>query len=200
MIVVIDYNVGNVKSVCNAFTHIGCEVRLSCDPGVIAAATGIVLPGVAAFGYAVNELGSLAEPIKDLALSGKPLMGICVGYQMLFDRSCEYGEHTGLGLVSGDVRGIPTGRVIPHMGWNQLRSSETKHPLMRGIDDGSYVYYANSYAVPVGKYTVATTQYGAPFSAIVSCGNFYGMQFHPEKSGATGERLLRNFLSLEATP
>ena len=114
MIVVIDYNVGNVKSVCNAFRHIGCEVRLSCEPEAVENASGIVLPGVAAFGYAISALGSLADVIKKLALDGKPLLGICVGYQMLFDKSCEYGQHNGLGLIEGNVAAIPAGRVIPH--------------------------------------------------------------------------------------
>ena len=99
MIVVIDYNVGNVKSVCNAFRHIGCEVELSCNPEAVKNASGIVLPGVAAFGYAINALGSLAEVIKEVALNGKPLLGICVGYQMLFETSIEYGKHNGLGLT-----------------------------------------------------------------------------------------------------
>ncbi|GAI47486.1 unnamed protein product, partial [marine sediment metagenome] len=99
MIVVIDYNVGNVKSVCNAFRYIGCEVKLSCEPKTIENAVGIVLPGVAAFGYAVSALGALAELVKEVALSGTPLLGICVGYQMLFDKSSEYGQHNGLGLV-----------------------------------------------------------------------------------------------------
>ena len=120
MLVVIDYNVGNVKSVCNAFDHLGCPVELSCDRGKIEAASALVLPGVAAFGFAVNALGSLGSVIKDLALTGKPLLGICVGFQMLFDKSSEFGAHNGLGLVSGDVVAIPPGRVIPHMGWNKV--------------------------------------------------------------------------------
>ena len=110
MIVVIDYNIGNVKSVCNAFRYIGCEVELSCEPAVIKDAAGLVLPGVAAFGYAVSALGELAELIKDIALAGKPLLGICVGYQMLFDESFEYGQHKGLGLIAGSVVPIPCGR------------------------------------------------------------------------------------------
>ena len=114
MIVVIDYNVGNVKSVCNAFRHIGCEVNLSCEPGIIESAAGLVLPGVAAFGYAVSALGSLAELIKKVTLSGKPLLGICVGHQLLFDRSSEYGRHDGLELVRGEVVPIPPTQTVPH--------------------------------------------------------------------------------------
>ncbi len=118
MIVVIDYNVGNVKSVCNAFQRIGCEVKLSNNPVDIEKSVGLVLPGVAAFGYAVNALGSLAESVKKAANNGKPLLGICVGFQMLFDSSSEYGPHKGLGLIVGNVAPIPSGRTIPHMGWN----------------------------------------------------------------------------------
>ena len=197
MIVVIDYNVGNVKSVCNAFTHIGCEVRLSCDPEVIAAASGIVLPGVAAFGYAINELGSLAEPIKDLALAGKPLMGICVGYQMLFDKSCEYGEHTGLGLITGDVRGIPTGRVIPHMGWNLVEMPEDMD-LFAGIDKAKHFYFAHSFYANVTDKDakVAYAEYGFDLAASVQKGNIYGTQFHPEKSGENGLKILKNFAAI----
>ena len=123
MLIVIDYNVGNVKSVCNAFRHIGCDVELSRDRGKIETASALVLPGVAAFGFAVNALGTLGPVIRELALAGKPLLGICVGFQMLFDESCEFGTHKGLGLVSGKVVPIPSGRVIPHMGWNKVNIS-----------------------------------------------------------------------------
>ena len=124
MIVVIDYNVGNVKSVCNAFRYIGCDVALSCETDVIEKAAGLVLPGVASFGFAIKALGSASQPVKEAALSGKPLLGICVGFQMLFDESCEHGQHEGLGLVSGKIIPIPAGRVIPHMGWNLVELAE----------------------------------------------------------------------------
>ena len=138
MIVVIDYNVGNVKSVCNAFRHIGCDVELSCAPEAVENATGIVLPGVAAFGYAMNALGPLAEQIKEVALRGKPLLGICVGFQMLFDESSEYGEHKGLGLIEGNVVPIPSGRVIPHMGWNLVELPDDME-LLAGIGRDMHV-------------------------------------------------------------
>ena len=124
MLVVIDYNVGNVRSVCKAFRHIGCDVKLSCEPSGIKDAAGLVLPGVAAFGYAVSALGTLAELIKKVTLSGKPLLGICVGFQMLFEKSSEYGQHDGLGLVSGSVVPIPSVQTVPHMGWNQVKLAE----------------------------------------------------------------------------
>ncbi len=194
MIVVIDYNVGNVKSVCNAFRHIGCDVMLSCDAAEIQDAAGIVLPGVAAFGYAMRALGSLAEVIKEAASAGKPLLGICVGYQMLFDRSSEYGSHKGLGLVAGDVVAIPPGRTIPHMGWNQVGLPEDMD-LFAGLGSEKHFYFAHSYYANVTDRhaKIAYTDYGFALPAAVHKANIYGVQFHPEKSGRTGLKVLRNF-------
>ena len=194
MIVVIDYDVGNVKSVCNAFDYIGCEVELSRDPRVIRGAAGLVLPGVAAFGYAVNALGDLAGLIKEIAGEGRPLLGICVGYQMLFERSCEYGLHEGLGLVSGDVVPLPTDRTVPHMGWN-LVEFEPGMRLFAGLDVRKYFYFAHSFyaAVADDSAKVAYTEYGFRLPASVQKGNIYGTQFHPEKSGPNGLAVLRNF-------
>jgi len=140
VIVIIDYNVGNIKSVCNAFRHIGCDVKLSCEREVIEDASGLVLPGVAAFGYAVDALGPIAELIKQAALGGKPLLGICVGYQMLFDQSSEYGPHNGLGLVRGRVVTIPPGRKIPHMGWNLVKLPEDMD-LFVGLGSEKYFLF-----------------------------------------------------------
>jgi glutamine amidotransferase len=197
MIVVIDYNVGNVKSVCNAFRYIGCEVELSCDPEVVKNASGIVLPGVAAFGYAVNALGSLAEVIKEVALNGKPLLGICVGYQMLFDTSTEYGKHNGLGLIAGNVVPIPAGRVIPHMGWNLVQFPDGMD-LFAGLGQEKHFYFAHSfYAEPTDKQVkIAYTDYGVELVASVQKENIYGTQFHPEKSGQTGLKVLQNFYDI----
>ena len=197
MIVVIDYNVGNVKSVCNAFRHIGCEAKLSKEAGVIENATGIVLPGVAAFGYAISALGNLAEVIKSLALSGKPLLGICVGYQMLFESSSEYGRHEGLGLIGGKVGPIPPGRVIPHMGWNLVGLPEDMD-LFAGLGNEKHFYFAHSFRADVtdAEAKIAYTDYGFKLAASVQKGNIYGTQFHPEKSGKAGLKILQNFYDI----
>ena len=197
MIVVIDYNVGNVKSVCNAFEHIGCEAKLSCEPGDIERAMGIVLPGVAAFGYAINALGSLAELIRKVALNGKPLLGICVGYQMLFETSSEYGWHDGLGLVAGSVIPIPPGRVIPHMGWNMVKLPENMD-LFAGLGNEKHFYFAHSYCADVTDTAakIAHADYGFELAASVQKANIYGTQFHPEKSGKTGLKVLHNFYDI----
>jgi len=197
MIVVIDYNVGNVKSVCNAFRHLGCDVKLSREAGDIEAAAGLVLPGVAAFGYAVNALGDAAELIKKAAGGGKCLLGICVGYQLLFDKSSEYGWHEGLGLVSGNVVPIPAGRVIPHMGWNCVTLPGDME-LFAGLGSEEYFYFAHSYYAevtdPAAK--VAYTDYGFELPASVQKDNIFGVQFHPEKSGRTGLKVLKTFCDI----
>ena len=194
MMVVIDYNVGNVRSVCNAFRHIGCEAKLSCKTQDIQKADGLVLPGVAAFGYAVSALGHLAELIKKLALSGKPLLGICVGYQMLFDKSVEYGSHKGLGLVAGNVVPIPSSQTVPHMGWNLVKLPEDMD-LFAHLPREKHFYFAHSFYADVTdtQAKIAYTNYGFPLPASVQKGAIYGTQFHPEKSGKTGLKILENF-------
>jgi len=197
MIVVIDYNIGNVKSVCNAFRYIGCEVTLSCEPEVIESAAGLVLPGVAAFGYAVSALGTLAELVKEVALAGTPLLGICVGFQMLFDRSSEYGLHKGLGLVGGDIVAIPTEQIVPHMGWNLVKLPKDID-LFAGLGEAKHFYFAHSFYADVtdGQAKVAYTEYGFDMPAAIQKGNIYGTQFHPEKSGRTGLKVLQNFAEI----
>lgn len=194
MIVVVDYDVGNVKSVCNAFDHIGCDVKLSCDVEQINWASGLVLPGVAAFGYAAKALGSLADVLKDYAQSDKPLLGICVGYQLLFDRSCEHGFHEGLGLVSGDVILLPPAERVPHMGWNEVKLPENMD-LFRNLPEQSHFYFAHSYYADItdSKTEIAYTEYGFGLPAAVQKRNIFGTQFHPEKSGPAGLQVLRNF-------
>ena len=197
MIVVVDYNVGNVKSVCNAFRHIGCKAALSRDPQTIEDAAGVVLPGVAAFGYAVGALGALADLIKRAALGGKPLLGICVGYQLLFEQSCEYGRHDGLGLVRGNVVPIPPGRTIPHMGWNLVKLPED-FDLFAGLGREKHFYFAHSFYADVAdsQAKIAYTDYGFDLPAAVQKQNIYGTQFHPEKSGKAGLKVLRNFAAI----
>jgi glutamine amidotransferase len=197
MIIVIDYNVGNVKSVCNAFRHIGCEAELSRDAGAIISAGGLVLPGVAAFGYAVEALGEAAGPVREAALAGKPLLGICVGFQLLFEQSLEHGSHRGLGLVRGRVVPIPPGRTIPHMGWNQVRHGGDID-ILAGCRDGGRFYFAHSYYADIGdsEAEIAFTDYGFEMPAAVQKKNIYGTQFHPEKSGPAGLAVLENFADL----
>ena len=197
MIVVIDYKVGNVKSVCNAFSHIGCDVKLSCQPADIENALGLVLPGVAAFGYAVNALGSLAKLVRNAALKGKPLLGICVGYQMLFDQSSEYGLHNGLGLVHGNVVPLPANQRIPHMGWNLVKLPK-EIDLFADIGREKHFYFAHSFYADVkdSEAKIAYTNYGFDMPAAVQKGNIYGTQFHPEKSGKTGLKVLHNFYEI----
>ena len=194
MIVVIDYSVGNVKSVCNAFRHIGCEAELSRDPVKIEKAAGLVLPGVAAFGYAMKALGSAAEPVRQAAGAGKPVLGICVGHQMLFDESCEYGPHKGLGLIQGRVVPIPPGQTVPHMGWN-LVELPLDMDLFADLRPAKHFYFAHSYHAQVsdGQVKIACTEYGSLLTASVQKGNIYGVQFHPEKSGKQGLQVLKNF-------
>ena len=194
MIVVMDYGVGNVKSVTNAVKYIGCDVKVSCDPEDLLAADGIILPGVGACGYAMEALGDLAGNIREIAASGKPLLGVCVGYQLLFDESHEHGIHKGLGLISGKVIPIPPGRTIPHMGWNLVEFAD-QMPLFEGLGDARHFAFAHSYYADITDpdATIAYTEYGMQIPASVQKGNIYGCQFHPEKSGKDGLQVLKNF-------
>jgi len=197
MIIVVDYNVGNVRSVCNAFRHIGRQAKLSSQPAEIAEAAGIVLPGVAAFGYAVQALGSLADLIRKVTHDRKPLLGICVGYQLLFAQSFEHGINKGLGLVAGAVKPLPTEQVIPHMGWNRVNLPEDM-ALFSGLGKERHFYFAHSFYADVAddKAKTAYTDYGFKLPAAVQKANIYGTQFHPEKSGETGLKVLENFAKI----
>jgi glutamine amidotransferase len=197
MIVVIDYNVGNVRSVCNALQHIGCDAQLSRDPVQIEKAAGLVLPGVAAFGYAMEALGSAAGPVKQAVATGKPILGICVGHQLLFDESCEYGPHQGLGLVQGKVVPIPPTQTVPHMGWNLVELPEDMN-LFTGLGPAQHFYFAHSFHVQVqdSQAKIASTDYGFPLTASIQKANIYGVQFHPEKSGPQGLHVLKNFYEI----
>jgi len=193
MIVVIDYNVGNVKSVRNALHYIGLREKLSADPVDIESADGIILPGVAAFGYAIRALGATAEVVKAVARAGKPILGICVGFQLLFERSCEMGDHEGLGLIGGEVKAIPPGRTIPHMGWNAVGTQDID--LFAGMNREEHFYFAHSYYADVAdpEARVAWTDYDMEIAAGVQKNNVFGVQFHPEKSSTAGLQVLRNF-------
>ena len=201
MIIVIDYGVGNVRSVTNALEYIGCDTLVSCKVEDIEKSDGIILPGVGACGYAMEVLGSLAGTIRNVSLNGKPLLGICLGFQLLFDKSHEHGRHQCLGLIGGDVIAIPSGTApdgkhltIPHMGWNLVKIPPNMD-LFKGLGDEHHFPFANSYYADVtdDAVTVAYTNYGIDIPASVQKKNIYGTQFHPEKSGDIGLEMLRNF-------
>ncbi len=200
MIGIIDYGMGNLRSVEKALVHLGGDCRLLDRPDEAGGCSGIILPGVGAFSAAMANLraGDWVEAIRGIADSGRPLLGICLGLQLLFSRSEEGAGGTGLGLLPGRVvRLPPAAGIIPHMGWNQLDLREPS-PLFRGIAGGSYVYFVHSYvAVPEDPGVIAAvTDYGGEFVSAVSRGNIHGLQFHPEKSQATGLRILENFIRI----
>lgn len=206
MVAIVDYGVGNLFSLESSFAAIGAEVTVTADPAVLKAADQIILPGVGAFEDAAKKLRStgLDRILKDLAAAGKPLMGICLGMQMLFDKSYEYGEHEGLGLIPGSVEPIanviPADLKIPHIGWNALNIRRPS-PLWRYISPGDCVYFVHSYyATHCDDHVIATSEYGAELTAAVANKNVYGCQFHPEKSGAVGLNILRAFVELKEEP
>ena len=203
MIAIVDYGVGNLFSLESSFAYIGKEAKLTSDPSEIRAADRIILPGVGAFEDAAKKLraSGLDKVVIEEAKAGKPLLGICLGMQMLFERSFEFGEHKGLGLIEGSVRPIadviPGELKIPHIGWNPLIIKGEKDGIFKYIKDGDCVYFVHSYyAAECDESVIANTEYGAPLTAAVAKGNVYGMQFHPEKSGEVGLNILRAFCEL----
>ena len=203
MVAIVDYGVGNLFSLQSSFAAIGAEVIVTADEAVLRQADRIILPGVGAFEDAAAKLraSGLADVLKELAAEGKPLMGICLGMQLLFEKSYEYGEHTGLGLIPGAVRPIadviPTDYKVPHIGWNALAFPGEKHPLFTHIHEGDCVYFVHSYyATDCTPAVIATAEYGAELTAAVATGNVYGCQFHPEKSGNVGLAILKAFAEL----
>ena len=203
MIAVIDYGVGNLFSLTSSLAMIGAESTVTSDPAVIRSADKILLPGVGAFEDARKKLsvGGLDRLIIDEVKSGKPILGICLGMQMLFEHSHEYGLHDGLGLLHGDVVAmegrLPQGLKIPQIGWNAL-SVKASHPIFKYTKDGDYVYFVHSYfAAGCSDSLLATTDYGIDMTAAVAKGNITGMQFHPEKSGEVGLGILRAFSEWE---
>jgi len=203
MIAIVDYGVGNLFSLKSSFAAIGAETVLTPDPEVIKKADKILLPGVGAFGDAADKLKKtgLGDLIIEEANKGKPLLGICLGMQLLLEKSYEYGEHEGLGLIKGEIRPIsdviPSNLKIPHIGWNSLDFKEPS-PIFKYVKNGDFVYFVHSYyGANCDKNVIATTEYGATLTAAVGNKNVFGCQFHPEKSGDVGLNILRGFCDLE---
>lgn len=203
MIAIVDYGVGNLFSLKSSLQSVGAEVSVTSEIAELHGAEKIILPGVGAFGDAAEKLkrGGLADAVKAEAASGKPLLGICLGMQLLFERSYEYGLHEGLGLIPGEIRPIseviPKEYKIPHIGWNALKFSDEKNPLFKYIKDGDFVYFVHSYyGASCESSVIATTEYGASLTAAVARGNVYGCQFHPEKSGSVGLKILKAFCEM----
>ena len=203
MIAIVDYGVGNLFSLSSSLKALGLETVITNDPGQLRSADRIILPGVGAFGDAAEKLEATGLiPVLREEAERKPLLGICLGMQLLFDRSFEYGEHEGLGLVPGQVVDLhdeleDKTLKVPHMGWNSLQIVP-EDPIFKYFEDGEYVYYVHSfYAKDCLPSTLGTSQYGnVAVTGAVRCGNVYGTQFHPEKSGDAGPRLLRAFAEL----
>ena len=203
MVAIVDYGVGNLFSLVSSFKSLGVEAVATGDKAVIEKADKIVLPGVGAFGDAAEKLfnSGLAEVVKEQAALGKPLLGICLGMQLLFEKSFEYGEHQGLGLIKGQVRPIeeviPKDLKIPHIGWNALEFGKKKSPLFKYLNEGDFVYFVHSYyGAECDESVIATTEYGATITAAVADKNVYGCQFHPEKSGRVGLKILKAFCEM----
>lgn len=204
MVAIVDYGVGNLFSLKSSLAAVGAEVVVTSDIEVLRGADQVILPGVGAFEDAARKLreSGLSEDLIALAKSGKPFLGICLGMQMLFEKSFEYGEHEGLGLIKGNVRPIedviPKEYKIPHIGWNALNMKGGKSPLWKYINDGDHVYFVHSYyAADCNDSVIATSEYGAELTAAVADGNIFGCQFHPEKSGTVGLNILKAFIEMK---
>lgn len=201
-IAIIDYGVGNLRSVEKAFAATGARAVVSDDERVLRSAERLVLPGVGAFGACVSELRARGfdDLVRERVAQGTPLLGVCVGMQMLFDESEEFGRREGLGFLRGRVRRFETNLHVPQVGWNQVvRPAGRAHPLLDGVDDRAFFYFVHSfYCAPADPdVIVGETEYGAPYASVVGRGNVCGVQFHPEKSQAVGLRLLHNFATAE---
>ena len=204
MIAILDYGVGNLFSLKSSFSAIGIDAVVVNDAESLSKADKIILPGVGAFEDAAKKLTSsgLDKVIKEEAAKGKPIMGICLGMQLLFEKSFEYGEHEGLGLINGEIRPIsdvvPSDLKIPHIGWNALYFGKERHPIFKYLNEGDFAYFVHSYyGTNCQDSVIATTEYGAPLTAAVADKNVCGCQFHPEKSGEVGLKILKAFCELE---
>ncbi len=200
MIAIVDYGMGNLRSVEKALEYIGAAARVTRDPAEISRASRIILPGVGAFGAAMANLDrfGLTQPVREAAASGRPFLGICLGMQLLMDSSEEQGNHAGLGVIPGKVVRFPQptgqGLKIPHMGWNSI-TIRRQTPLLDGITDGAMVYFVHSYFVqPPDEAAAAMSNHGVDFCSVIASGSVYATQFHPEKSGAVGLQMLKNFV------
>ena len=197
-VAIIGYGAGNTASVQFALERLGCEAVITADPGVIANAERVILPGVGAAGYAMERLAAigLVEPLRAFQ---RPLLGVCLGQQLLFERSEEGGGVDLLGFIPGEVTkfDIDPALPVPHMGWTRLQTVKSD-PLIVGVADGSYAYFVHSFVCPDGEATLARADYGTVVPAVVRNGNRWGCQFHPERSAEAGARILKNFLELPA--
>jgi glutamine amidotransferase len=196
VITVVDYKLNNLRSIENTLRRLGHDVQVTSDPAVVRDAKKLILPGVGAFSDAMKNLSELGlvEPFVSRVKAGVPTLGICLGMHLVVSESEEFGLHRGLDLLPGRVRRIPEGVSVPHMGWNQLHLKK-QDPLLAGIEPGSFVYFVHSFYVEpaVEEITLASTDHGIEFAAIVHKDNVWATQFHPEKSQKVGERLLDNF-------
>ncbi len=198
MIAIIDYGVGNLFSLTSSFKAIGAEAVVTNDIHTIKSADKLILPGVGAFRDAAQKLreSGMDKVVLEEVSKGKPLMGICLGMQLLFEKSYEYGEHQGLGLIKGDIKpfqgAIAESLKIPHIGWNAIKTNPDC-PIFKYINSGDHVYFVHSYFAELNEYTAAQCEYGIDFTASVWQENIYGCQFHPEKSGEVGLNILRGF-------
>ena len=197
MIAIIDYGAGNIRSIEKALEHVGASVQVTDEPGTVNKAQAIVLPGVGSGGAAMSRMTErgLDDAIRKATQQGKPFLGICLGMQLLADHHAE-GEVDGLSLFSGEVRRIPHGPKIPHMGWNQVKPQHTALAIFEDIPRDAYFYFAHSYFVEPqdSQGVAAVTDYGSPFCSVIVTERVWGTQFHPEKSGSVGLQLLINFL------
>jgi len=195
-VAIIDYGVGNLRSVEKAFAAMGCDDVVTSDESLLRRADRLVLPGVGAFAACMRELRSRGfdELVRERVKEGTPLLGVCVGMQMLFEESEEFGNTCGLGLLKGRVRRFPSDLVVPQVGWNQVRQRRV-HPLMADVSDNAFFYFVHSYSCEAddSAVVIGETEYGAFYPSVVARENICGVQFHPEKSQAAGLRLLANF-------